>query len=184
MDVFEVEKECPHTSARTGILRTGHGSVATPVFMPLATQGSVKTLAPDDLVDIKTTIVLGNTYHLYLRPGLDVISQAGGLHQFMAWERPILTDSGGFQVFSLGHLRKINDDGALFRSHIDGSEHFLTPELAIEIQEVLGGDIIMAFDECPPHDADPGQVRHAMNRTHRWAERCRQKHRREGQLLF
>jgi queuine tRNA-ribosyltransferase len=152
--------------------------------MPLATQGSVKTLAPDDLKGIETKILLGNTYHLYLRPGLEVIERFGGLHRFMAWDGPMLTDSGGFQVFSLGHLRKINDEGALFRSHIDGSEHFLTPELAIDIQQTLGADIIMAFDECCPYDAKPESVREAMNRTHRWAERCLKRHKRKDQLLF
>lgn len=152
--------------------------------MPLATQGSVKTLDPDDLEDIDASIILGNTYHLYLRPGLEVIKKFDGIHRFMSWNGPMLTDSGGFQVFSLGHLRKINDDGALFRSHIDGSEHFLTPELAIEIQEILGADIIMAFDECAPHDAETEVLKTAMDRTHNWAERCLAKHQRKDQALF
>ncbi len=166
------------------MLTTPHGSVATPVFMPLATQGSVKALAPDDLHNIDARMLLGNTYHLYLRPGLEVIRGFGGLHCFMGWEGPLLTDSGGFQVFSLGHLRKIDNKGVLFRSHIDGSEYFLTPELAIEIQEELGADIIMAFDECAPYTDDLQTVREAMARTHLWAERCRQKHQRKDQSLF
>jgi len=152
--------------------------------MPLATQGSVKTLDPADIRSLSAGILLGNTYHLYLRPGLDVIREAGGLHRFMAWDGPLLTDSGGFQVFSLGHLRKINDEGALFRSHLDGSEHLLTPELAIEIQEHLGADIIMVLDECAPADAAAGGLKEAMDRTRRWAERCRRAHRRPDQALF
>ena len=184
MQLFEVESTCSQTDARAGTITTPHGSIPTPVFMPLATQGSVKSLSPDDIQNLEAKILLGNTYHLYLRPGLEVIRESGGLHRFMAWEGPILTDSGGFQIFSLGHLRKINDEGAVFRSHIDGSEHLLTPELAIEIQETLGADIIMAFDECAPHDAKPEIVREAMNRTHRWAERCLAKHQRTDQALF
>ncbi len=181
---FQLESTCPDTSARAGTLTTPHGSIPSPVFMPLATQGSVKTLGPDDIANIEAKILLGNTYHLYLRPGLDIIRESGGLRKFMSWDGPMLTDSGGFQVFSLGHLRKINDEGALFRSHIDGSEHFLTPELAIEIQETLGADIIMAFDECAPADANPDVFRQAMERTHIWAERCIHKHQRENQSLF
>ena len=184
MQLFEVENTCPKTSARAGTLTTPHGSIPTPVFMPLATQGSVKSLSPDDVENLAVKILLGNTYHLYLRPGLDIIREHGGLHKFMGWGGPMLTDSGGFQIFSLGHLRKINDEGALFRSHIDGSEHFLTPELSIEIQETLGADIIMAFDECAPADAEPDVFLQAMGRTHRWAERCLQKHQRSDQALF
>ncbi len=184
MKLFEVENTCSQTDARAGTITTPHGSIPTPVFMPLATQGSVKSLSPEDIQNLEAKILLGNTYHLYLRPGLEVIRESGGLHRFMAWEGPILTDSGGFQVFSLGHLRKINDEGAVFRSHIDGSEHLLTPELAIEIQETLGADIIMAFDECAPADAKPDVFREAMNRTHRWAERCLAKHQRTDQALF
>jgi len=181
---FQLEQTCPDTQARAGILITPHGSIPTPFFMPLATQGSVKALDSDDVRGLGADIILGNTYHLYLRPGMEVIWKFGGLHRFMAWKGPILTDSGGFQVFSLGHLRQINDDGALFRSHIDGSEHFLTPEKAIEIQEKLGADIIMAFDECAPHPASPEHVRAAMERTHRWAERCLARHQRNDQALF
>ena len=184
MRLFHIEKTCSETKARAGILTTPHGSIPTPVFMPLATQGSVKTLAPDDLRDIEVKMLLGNTYHLYLRPGIEIISQLGGLHRFMAWEGPLLTDSGGFQVFSLGHLRQISDEGVLFRSHIDGSEHFLTPELAIGIQEELGADIIMAFDECAPYTDDLQSIGKAMKRTHLWAERCLKKHQRKDQALF
>ncbi len=184
MNLFKIESTCSQTSASAGTLTTPHGSIPTPVFMPLATQGSVKSLSPDDIQNLEAKILLGNAYHLYLRPGLEVIREFGGLHRFMAWEGPLLTDSGGFQVFSLGHLRKINDEGAVFRSHLDGSEHLLTPELAIEIQETLGADIIMAFDECAPHDAGPEIVREAMSRTHRWAERCLASHRRTDQALF
>ncbi|MCL0081722.1 tRNA guanosine(34) transglycosylase Tgt [Dehalococcoidia bacterium] len=184
MELFRIEKTCPGTKARAGLLTTLHGSVPTPVFMPLATQGSVKALAPDDLRAIRARILLGNTYHLYLRPGLEVVKRFGGLHRFMAWEGPLLTDSGGFQVFSLGHLRRINDEGVLFRSHIDGSEHFLTPELAIEIQEELGADVVMAFDECPPYSEDIHLIRKAVERTSRWAERCLRRHQRKDQALF
>jgi queuine tRNA-ribosyltransferase len=184
MELFSIEKTCPETGARAGSLTTPHGSVPTPVFMPLATQGSVKALAPDDLIAVRAKILLGNTYHLYLRPGIEVIRQLGGLHRFMAWEGPLLTDSGGFQVFSLGHLRRIKDEGVLFRSHIDGSEHHLTPELAIEIQEELGADIIMAFDECPPYSENPRLIREAVERTSLWAERCLRTHKRRDQSLF
>jgi queuine tRNA-ribosyltransferase len=152
--------------------------------MPVGSQGTVKTLTPQDLESLGVGMILANTYHLYLRPGVEVIKRLGGLHRFMSWDGPILTDSGGFQVFSLGHLRQISDEGALFRSHIDGSERFLTPELAIEIQEELGADIIMAFDECPPYSDDFQAIRRAMARSHLWAERCQRRHRSEGQTLF
>jgi len=152
--------------------------------MPVASQGTVKTLIPGDLKDIGVTIVLSNTYHLYLRPGIDVIEKLGGLHRFMAWDGPVLTDSGGYQVFSLARLCKVTDDGVTFRSHIDGSEHHLTPELVIEFQQKLGADIIMALDECPAHDASAATVREAVERTTRWAERCRKQHKSSNQLLF
>ncbi len=181
---FQIESSCPRTGARTGLLNTPHGSIRTPVFMPLATQGSVKALDPGDLKAIGAAMLLGNAYHLYLRPGMEVIRTFGGLHRFMGWEGPLLTDSGGFQVFSLGHMRRVSDEGVLFRSHIDGSEHFLTPELSIEIQETLGADIIMAFDECAPFEADPPAIREAMERTHRWAERSLRRHTRNDQALF
>jgi len=182
--LFQLEKKCPQTGARAGMLNTPHGSVPTPVFLPVGSQGTVKTLTPDELKSLGVGMILSNTYHLYLRPGTEIIRKLGGLHQFMSWDGPILTDSGGFQVFSLGHLRNINDEGALFRSHIDGSEHFLTPELAIEIQEQLGADIIMVLDECPPYEDDFGKIRRAMERSHLWAEKCKQRHRRRKQALF
>jgi queuine tRNA-ribosyltransferase len=182
--LFKLTKTCSETMARAGMLATPHGSVATPVFLPVGSQGTVKTLTPDELKSLGVGMILANTYHLYLRPGVQTIGKLGGLHKFMAWDGPILTDSGGFQVFSLGHLRRISDEGALFRSHIDGSEHFLTPELAIEIQEQLGADIIMVFDECPPYGDNYRSIQRAMERSHLWAERCRQKHKKKGQALF
>jgi len=182
--LFKLTKTCSETMARAGMLTTPHGKVPTPAFLPVGSQGTVKTLTPEELNSLGVGMILANTYHLYLRPGVETIGKLGGLHKFMAWSGPILTDSGGFQVFSLGHLRRISDEGALFRSHIDGSEHFLTPELAIEIQEQLGADIIMVLDECPPYGDDFRSIQRAMERSHLWAERCRQKHRRKGQALF
>jgi queuine tRNA-ribosyltransferase len=158
--------------------------VPTPAFLPVASQGTVKTLIPEELKDIGTTIILGNTYHLYLRPGIDVIEKLGGLHKYMDWDGPILTDSGGYQVFSLARMCKVTDDGVTFRSHIDGSEHNLTPEMVVESQQKLGADIIMTLDECPAIDASVAKVRKAVDRTSRWAERCRKHHRSPGQLLF
>jgi len=182
--IFQLEKTCPETGARAGTLATPHGSVSTPLFMPVGSQATVKTLTPHDLKSLGVGMVLSNTYHLYLRPGVETIDRAGGLHRFMSWDGPILTDSGGFQVFSLGHLRRVSDEGVLFRSHIDGSEHFLTPELAIEVQEGLGADIIMVLDECQPYDENNRHIRRAMERSHLWAERCRRKHSRKDQALF
>ena len=182
--LFQLEKTCPQTKARAGTLNTPHGSVPTPVFLPVGSQGTVKTLTPDELRSLGVNMLLSNTYHLYLRPGLDTIRKHGGLHKFMAWDGPILTDSGGFQVFSLGHLRRVNDDGVLFRSHIDGSEHFLTPELATELQEQFGADIIMVLDECPPYGEDIANIKRATERSHLWAERCKRKHGRKRQALF
>ena len=182
--IFQLEKTCPETGARAGTLTTAHGYLTTPVFMPVGTQATVKTLTPDELKSLGAGMILSNTYHLYLRPGLDVIRKMGGLHRFMSWDGPILTDSGGFQVFSLGHLRHISDEGALFRSHIDGSEHFLTPELTIEVQEALGADIIMVLDECPPYGGDLGDIRRSVQRSNLWAQRCREKHKRTDQFLF
>ncbi|MFC1994749.1 tRNA guanosine(34) transglycosylase Tgt, partial [Chloroflexota bacterium] len=182
--LFALQRRCPRTGARAGTLTTPHGSVPTPAFAPVGSQGTVKTLAPDDLRSVGATIVLGNSYHLYLRPGLEVIDRLGGLHQFMAWDGPLLTDSGGFQVLSLKHLRRVSDEGVLFRSHIDGSEHFLVPERAVELQEGLGADIIMAFDECPPYGESLRQVRLATERTHRWARRCQRRQQRQDQALF
>lgn len=181
---FQLVATCPHTRARAGVLTTSHGAVPTPAFIPVGSQATVKALTPEELKEAGATIALGNAYHLYLRPGVEVIERAGGLHRFMGWDGPILTDSGGFQVFSLAPLRRINDEGVLFRSHIDGSEHFLTPERAVEIQERLGADIIMALDECPPFAARPAEIERATIRTNRWAERCRAAHHHPQQLLF
>jgi len=158
--------------------------VPTPAFLPVASQGTVKTLIPEELKDIGINIILSNTYHLYLRPGIDVIEKLGGLHRYMGWDGPILTDSGGYQVFSLARLCKVTDDGVTFRSHIDGSEHRLTPERVIEFQQKLGADIIMTLDECPAIDANLTKVREAVDRTSCWAERCRKHHRSSDQLLF
>lgn len=172
------------TGPRAGLLHTPHGDVPTPVFMPVGTQATVKTLTPDELEAIGASIVLANTYHLYLRPGAEVVARLGGLHKFMGWPRPILTDSGGFQVFSLGHLRRVSDDGVLFKSHVDGSEHFFSPELVMATQELLGADIVMALDECAPPEATPEYAQAAMARTHRWAERCLLAQTRGDQALF
>ena len=169
---FTLLKADASTKARLGRLTTPHGVVETPCFMPVGTQGTVKAVLPRDLHELGCQILLGNTYHLYLRPGHERIRQLGGLHRFMNWHGPILTDSGGYQVFSLGAMRKITEDGARFQSHIDGSSHLLTPEKAVEIQEALGSDIAMVLDECIPHDAARSYVRESTERTIRWAERC------------
>jgi len=169
--------------ARAGVLRTPHGEIHTPVFMPVGTQATVKAVPPRDLEAMEAQIILANTYHLYLRPGDELIARRGGLHRFMGWSRSLLTDSGGFQVFSLSAIRKIDDDGVTFKSHLDGSFHRFTPEKAISIQENLGADIIMCLDECPPStDRDYNPI--ALARTHAWAVRCRQAHRRADQALF
>src|ERR1700730_12804995 len=170
--------------ARRGRLHTPHGVVATPVFMPVGTQATVKGLTPEQLVEAGATIILGNTYHLTLRPGDELIAEMGGLHRFMNWQRPILTDSGGFQVYSLAQSRKIDDHAAVFRSHIDGSLLELSPEKAVAIQENLGSDIAMCLDECPPFGTPPEYLREAVRRTIHWAERCRDAHRRPDQSLF
>ena len=172
------------SGARRGRLTTPHGSVETPVFMPCGTQATVKTLDPRDLAAEGCELVLSNTYHLYLRPGHEVIQDLGGLHRFMAWDRAILTDSGGYQVLSLAALRRISEEGVAFQSHLDGSRHFLSPEKAMEIQLALGADILMALDECPPHDADPDYHRASMERTARWAARCRRAHPGDEPALF
>ena len=172
------------THARLGQLRTAHGLVNTPIFMPVGTKATVKTCSPRDLVDLGAEIILGNTYHLYLRPGHNIIRQAGGLHKFMAWKKPILTDSGGFQVFSLGASRTITEEGVEFKSEIDGQKHMITPERSIEIQNALGADIIMIFDECPAHTTDRAYIESSMQMTLRWAERCRRSHQNINQLLF
>jgi len=173
------------TKARLGVLHTPHGDIETPVFMPVGTQATVKTMTPEELKEIGAKIILSNTYHLYLRPGHEVIKKAGGLHKFMNWDRAILTDSGGFQVFSLGPLRKITEEGVEFRSHLDGSRHFLTPEKVIEIENALGADIIMSFDECAPYPADYDYVKNSMEMTLRWAKRGKEAHKNtERQALF
>jgi queuine tRNA-ribosyltransferase len=171
-------------TARAGIIQTPHGPIETPVFMPVGTQATVKSLSPHELEDSRAQIILANTYHLYLRPGATLIERMGGLHRFMAWDRPILTDSGGFQVFSLAHNRKIDDEGVTFKSHIDGSTHRFTPEMVMRVEEQLGADIIMVFDECAPYPATHDYAQRAMSRTHSWAERCLQAHRRKDQALF
>ncbi len=181
---FEVIKSCSKTGARAGRLYTPHGIFETPIFMPVGTQASVKAMSPTELKDMDAGIILSNTYHLYLRPGHELVAEAGGLHSFMHWDRGILTDSGGFQVFSLGPLRKISEEGVAFRSHIDGSKHFLSPEKATEIQMALGADIIMAFDECVPYPAEHDYARESTERTSRWAERCKKAHTRKNQALF
>lgn len=181
---FAVIHEDMHTSARIGKLRTAHGIVNTPIFMPVGTRGTVKTCTPRDLVDVGAEIILANTYHLYLRPGPRIVREAGGLHKFMAWKKPVLTDSGGFQVFSLGPLRTISEEGVEFQSEIDGSKHFISPERSIEIQNALGGDIIMVFDECPAHTSDYSYLKTSMEMTLRWAERSKKAHNNRNQLLF
>ena len=182
--MFELFKTDAHTKARLGRLTTAHGVVDTPVFMPVGTQASVKALDPRELREMGTQIILGNTYHLNIRPGLDIIRAACGLHRFMNWDLPILTDSGGFQVFSLAKIRKIKPHGVEFRSHLDGSPLFLGPKEAMEIQRVLGSDIAMVFDECPPHDAPAKEQRLAVERTIRWARECHEQPRTPGQLVF
>jgi queuine tRNA-ribosyltransferase len=182
---FEILKKCPRTGARLGRLHTPHGTVETPAFMPVGTQATVKGVSPEELVGTGTQIVLANTYHLFLRPGSALVREAGGLHAFMNWDRPILTDSGGFQVFSLGSLRKISEEGVSFRSHIDGSPRFLSPEKAVEVQNDLGADIIMAFDECVAYPAERAYAKDSLERTTRWAARCKAAHRDVGrQALF
>ncbi|HVU08832.1 MAG TPA: tRNA guanosine(34) transglycosylase Tgt [Verrucomicrobiae bacterium] len=182
--MFELLKTDSHTKARLGKLTTAHGVVDTPMFMPVGTQASVKALDPRELLEMGTQIILGNTYHLNLRPGLEIIRAASGLHKFMNWQKPILTDSGGFQVFSLAKIRKIKPHGVEFRSHIDGSLLFLGPKEAMEIQRALGSDIAMVFDECPPHDAPAREQRYAVERTIRWARECREQPRADGQKVF
>jgi queuine tRNA-ribosyltransferase len=182
-NTFKFELIAQDGAARAGRFHTPHGVVDTPLFAPVGTQATVKALTPAQLEDLGASLILANTYHLYLRPGQRIVAQAGGLHSFMSWEGPILTDSGGFQVFSLADRRQVDADGVTFRSHLDGSEHRFTPESAVEIQEELGADIIMAFDECPePYDRQYNEQ--AMERTHRWAERCLNAQTRSDQALF
>jgi queuine tRNA-ribosyltransferase len=182
--MFELLNEDPTSKARRGRLMTLRGVVDTPVFMPVGTQASVKALDPRELLEMGTQILLGNTYHLSIRPGIEILREAGGLHRFMSWPHPILTDSGGFQVFSLAKIRKIKAHGVEFRSHLDGSLLFLGPKEAMEIQRVLGSDIAMVFDDCPPHTATPREKRAAVDRTVRWARECRDQPRGQGQLVF
>ena len=170
---FQLQHTDTGSKARTGIITTDHGEICTPIFMPVGTVGSVKAITQQQLLnDVKAQIILGNTYHLYLRPGLDVLEKAGGLHRFMNWNKPILTDSGGYQVFSLAGTRKIKEEGVTFQSHIDGSGHLFTPENVIDIQRSIGGDIIMAFDECPPGGSEYKYAQQSMQLTHRWLDRC------------
>ena len=171
---FAVNSEDINCSARSGVLETSHGEILTPIFMPVGSVGAVKSLAPAELITAGASIILGNTYHLYLRPGTEIISAIGGLHKFMVWERPVLTDSGGFQVFSLAKMNKISDDGVEFQSHLDGSRHFFSPAVSMEIQRNLGGDIIMAFDQCPSGDSDIQIAEEAVKRTSRWISECAQ----------
>jgi len=181
---FRLIKTCPVGGARAGELVTPHGLVPTPVFLPVGSQGAVKTLTPEEVKDIGIKMVLANTYHLYLRPGIEVVAEMGGLHKFMAWDGAILTDSGGYQLFSLAPLCRVSNEGVTFRSHIDGSEHFLTPELVIQYQEALGADIIMVLDECSAYGGSLEKVQQAMVRTHQWAERCQKAQKRNDQSLY
>ena len=181
-ELLHVDK---NSGARRGVVHTPHGDIQTPIFMPVGTLATVKAMSPEELKnDVKAQIILSNTYLLYLRPGHDIVKEAGGLHKFMNWDRPILTDCGGFQVFSLSSLRKISEEGVLFNSHLDGSKHLFTPEKVMEIEEALGADIIMAFDECCPYPADYEYVKKSMERTTRWAVRCKEAHKTENQGLF
>ena len=181
---YELIKKDERTGARAGILHTPHGSFLTPIFMPVGTQASVKGVSPDELKELGAGVILSNTYHLFLRPGMELVREAGGLHRFMNWDGAILTDSGGFQVFSLGELRKITEDGVTFRSHIDGSKKFLSPEVSMEVQMALGSDIVMAFDECVPYPADYDYTKASTERTTRWAERSKRAMTSEQQGLF
>ena len=174
---YELLHTCKQSGARRGVIHTLHGDIQTPIFMPVGTQATVKAMTPDELKEmVQAQIILSNTYHLFLRPGHELVKQAGGLHKFMNWDRPILTDSGGFQVFSLGALRKIKEEGVEFRSHLDGSKQFISPEKAMEIEEALGADIIMAFDECCPYPSTYEYTKKSMERTTRWAARCKEAH--------
>ena len=181
---YELIKQDPKYGARAGILHTPHGDIETPIYMPVGTQATVKGMLPRDLKEAGAQIILSNTYHLYMRPGDEIVKNAGGLHKFMNWDRPILTDSGGFQVFSLAKLNNIKEDGVQFSSSVDGSKHFITPEKAIQIENNLGADIIMAFDQCSAYGTDYKESRFAMERTLRWLDRCYNEHKNPNQLLF
>ncbi|MDI6735489.1 MAG: tRNA guanosine(34) transglycosylase Tgt [bacterium] len=182
--IFKLIKQAKNCKARAGEITVAHGKINTPVFMPVGTQATVKCMSPEELKSIGAEIILGNTYHLYLRPGMKIIQKAGGLHQFMHWDRPILTDSGGYQVFSLGALRKITDEGVKFQSHIDGSYHLFSPEVATELQLALGSDIIMVLDECAPYPCEYDQAKEAKDRTTLWAKRCKDRKQAENSALF
>ena len=181
---FEQLKQDSKTGARVGILHTPHGDIMTPTYMPVGTQATVKGVLPRDLLEAKSQIILSNTYHLYMRPGDEIVKEAGGLHKFMNWNKPILTDSGGFQVFSLAKLNKIKDEGVYFNSHIDGSKHFISPEKAMDIENNLGADIIMAFDQCSSYGIDHADSKKAMERTLKWLDRCYNHHKNKEQALF
>lgn len=181
---FELIKTCKQSGARLGVVHTPHGDIPTPIYMPVGTQATVKAMTPRELEELNAKIILSNTYHLHLRPGEDIVREGGGLHNFMDWRHPILTDSGGFQVFSLAGLRKITEEGVAFRSHLDGSKQFISPEVSMDIQQALGSDIAMAFDVCTAYPCDHRTAEEAMHRTHRWAERCKKHHTREDQAVF
>ena len=181
---FEVIKQDPKSGARAGVLHTPHGDIITPIFMPVGTQATVKSLTSQDLYDIEAQIILANTYHLFIRPGHELVAKAGGLHKFMNFNRPMLTDSGGFQVFSLSKLRKITDDGVEFRNHLSGEKLFISPEKAIEIENALGADIIMAFDVCSEYGITHKKAEENMYRTLNWLERCYNTQKNENQMLF
>ena len=182
---YELLHECKQTGARRGVIHTPHGDIQTPIFMPVGTQATVKSMPPEELKEeVGAQIILSNTYHLYLRPGHEIVKEAGGLHKFMNWDRPILTDCGGFQVFSLSSLRKITEEGVAFHSHLDGSKHLFTPESVMKTEEDLGADIIMAFDECCPYPSTYEYTKNSMERTTRWAKRCKEAHTTENQALF
>lgn len=181
---FELIHKCAQTGARAGVLHTPHGDIKTPVFMPVGTHSAVKMLTNDHVLDTNAQIILSNSYHLFLKPGHKLIEQFGGLHKWMNWHKPILTDSGGFQVFSLAHMRKITEDGVSFKDPKNGDKYYINPEISMEIQQALGADIAMAFDECAPYPCEYKQAKEAMERTHRWLERCIKAHKREDQALF
>lgn len=181
---FKLEKRCAQTHARAGKFQTPHGVIETPIFMPVGTHSAVKMLTNQNLYDAKAQIILSNSYHLFLRPGHKLIEKAGGIHKWMNWDKPVLTDSGGFQVFSLANLRKISEEGVHFQDPKDGAKHFISPEVSMEIQQSIGSDIAMAFDECTPYPASYEEAKFSMERTHRWLERCFKAHTREDQALF
>lgn len=181
---FTINRKCSHTAARLGTLETAHGKIETPAFMPVGTQATVKALTVGEVEEMGTGLILSNCYHLFLRPGIEIIARHGGLHSFMNWKGAILTDSGGFQIFSLGGMRKLDDNGVSFTSHIDGSTHYLTPERLTRLQNLLGSDIAMVLDQCPPYPAERSEVATAVERTTKWAKRCKQAHLRSDQALF